>query len=169
MSRSVLRYDDASRPMILRFKHGDALHAVPCFVPWLVRVGAGVLDDADMIVPVPLHRGRLWKRRYNQAAVLALALGRATGVAALPDALIRTRATPPQGHKGAKDRHRNVQGAFTANPKHGALLRGKHIVLIDDVVTTGATVNACAGALKAAKAARVSVLALARVVREGQD
>ena len=164
-ARAALVYDDSSRGMILRFKHGDQMYAVHSFVPWMQRAGAGILAEADLIAPVPLHRWRLLKRRYNQAAVLAQALGRASGVPVLPDALIRTRATPAQGHMSFTERHMNVRNAFAVNPAHVAGLAGKRIVLIDDVLTTGATVGECAKALRKAGTAEVSVLALARAVK----
>jgi ComF family protein len=167
-ARTALVYDDASREMILRFKHADSLHAVHSFVPWLQRAGAEILNDADVIVPVPLHRWRLWKRRYNQAAVLAQALGRAHAIAFMPDALIRTRATPPQGHMNAGERRKNVRNAFAVNPRRSDALKGRRIALIDDVLTTGSTAEECAKTLKKAGAASVSVLALARVVRAEQ-
>ncbi len=164
-ARAALVYDDASRDMILRFKHADHLHAVHSFVPWLRRAGAEMLGAADVLVPVPLHRWRLLKRRYNQAAVLAWALGRDCGLAVMPDGLIRTRSTPAQGHMNAGERHRNVRNAFAVHPARTAALEGRRVVLIDDVLTTGATAGECVRALKKAGAAEVSVLALARVVR----
>jgi ComF family protein len=167
-ARAALAYDDASRDMILRFKHADSLHAVHSFVPWLQRAGAEMLGEADLIVPVPLHRRRLWKRRYNQAAVLAQALGRAHAVAVMPDALVRTRATPPQGHMSRNERRKNVRNAFSVDPRRTGMVKDRRILLVDDVLTTGATVGECARALKKAGAASVSVLALARVVRAEQ-
>lgn len=162
-ARAVLAYDDASRDMLLGFKHGDQTHLIRTFLPWLVRAGAEFRDGVDMIVPVPLHRGRLLKRRYNQSALLAGVIARDWGVAFCPDGLVRHRATPSQGHLTRHQRLDNVRGAF-AVPKPG-MVAGKNIVLIDDVYTTGATVKSCAHALKKAGAARVDVLVLARVIR----
>lgn len=166
-ARAALTYDDASRPLILRFKHGDQIQAVHSFVPWLRRAGEGILEKADFLVPVPLHRWRLLRRRYNQAAIIAYALSKDCGVPCLPDALLRRRPTPVQGHLGHAERQKNVKGAFAVNPRHKGLLQGKTIVLIDDVLTTGATVGECTKALLAAGSKEVHVLAIARVVRGG--
>lgn len=163
-ARAVLAYDDASRGMILKFKHGDQLHAVQTFAPWLQRAGAEFLSGADWIVPVPLHRWRLLARRYNQSALLAGALSRLCGVGVLPDALLRQRATPTQGHLGFAARAKNVRGAFAVNPRYAEKLAGKKIVLIDDVYTSGATVKECAKALKRAGVFAVHILTVARVV-----
>lgn len=162
-TRAALLYDDSSRDMILRFKHGDQTHAVTTFAPWLARAGQHVLEGADMIVPVPLHRWRLLARRYNQAALLAAAVAKRTGLVHLPDALIRNRATPSQGHRKAVERKANLRGAIKVHPRHAVGLKGKVIVLVDDVMTTGATANECGRILKRAGAADVRVLALARV------
>jgi len=130
-ARAILAYDEKSRGAILALKHADRLDLVPGFARWLERAGKTALADCDLIVPVPLHRWRLWQRRYNQSAELA--------------------------------RRRNVQRAFKVPDP--ARVRGKCILLLDDVLTTGATVDACARALKRAGATRVHVLALARVVK----
>ncbi|MCB1556601.1 MAG: ComF family protein [Alphaproteobacteria bacterium] len=164
-ARSALVYDDASREIILKFKHADALHAIPVFVPWLKQAGKEMLALADLIVPVPLHRTRLLKRRYNQAALLAQALARESGVPCVPDLLCRTRATLTQGHMNVTDRHKNVRNAFAVREKHRTVLNGKTVLLLDDVYTTGATVSACSKALCKAGAKAVHVLTVARVVR----
>lgn len=164
-ARSVLVYDDASRPLILAFKHADRTHAAAAFGAWLARAGAGVLDGADLLVPVPLHRWRLFRRRYNQAALLALAVGRATGVRVVPDLLVRRRQTPTQGGLDRDGRRRNVAGAFALGRGGTAAVTGRRVVLVDDVLTTGATVSECARVLLRAGAAGVDVLTLARVVR----
>ena len=119
-----------------------------------------------MIVPVPLHWTRLFARRYNQAAVLALGLGRRNGLKVASDLLTRSRRTPSQGGLARAARQANVRGAFQIPPHHTATVRGAHVVLVDDVLTTGATVQACARTLYRAGAASVDVLCLARVVRE---
>lgn len=165
-ARAPLRYNDTSRDLILGFKHADKLHAVPAFVPWMARSGAGLLAEADYLVPVPLHRWRLLRRRYNQAAVIAKALGRQIGIPFLADALERVRHTPSQGHLDIKDRARNVHKAFAVKDKHKDALRGKTVVLVDDVYTTGATVKECARVLLKAGAQSVHVLTLARVVKD---
>lgn len=163
-ARAALVYDSSSRDLILRFKHADQTQLAVTFAPMLARCGGDILKDADMIVPVPLHRWRLLRRRYNQSALLAAALGRECGVRCVPDALHRLRATPPQGHKRAKDRAANVRKAFTLNP--GLDISGKKVVLVDDVYTTGATARECTRALNDAGAAGVYVLSVARVVRD---
>jgi len=165
-ARALLRYDDASKPLILTFKHGDRLDRAPAFARWMERTGHSLLAETDMIVPVPLHRWRLWKRRYNQAAVLAVFLARQSGKTHAPLALRRSRATRSQGEMpSAKARRRNVLGAFKVPVGNAAAIKGRNVLLIDDVFTTGATLNACARALKRAGAARVDALTLARVVK----
>jgi len=160
-ARAALVYDDASRGMILKFKHGDQTHAVQSFLPWLKRAGAGMLTRADVIVPVPLHRFRLLQRRYNQAALIAQALSKSCGLPYLPAGLRRTRATPTQGHLGYREREKNVRGAFIVT----ADVKDKTVILVDDVYTTGATVKECTQALLKAGAKEVHVLAVARVVK----
>lgn len=164
-ARAVLRYD-TGRELLLAFKHADRTDYAPAFAAWLARAGADLLPDTDLVIPVPLHRWRLLRRRYNQAAVLANALAKRAGLASLPHALIRTRATPNQGAMvSARARRRNVLGAFAVRPSARAKVKGRRILLIDDVMTTGATLEACARTLRRAGAAEVSVLVLARVVR----
>jgi len=167
-ARAVFRYDEASRRLILGFKHGDRTYGAPAFARWLARAGGAALAEADLIVPVPLHWTRLAQRRYNQAALLALALARVSGVAAVPDLLVRRRRTPSQGGLGAEARRRNVKGAFAVRPRRAKAVADRRVVLVDDVLTTGATAEACAETLGRAGAARVDVLTLARVVRPEQ-
>lgn len=164
-ARAVFAYDDASRPLIIGFKHADRTHAAPAFGQWLARAGAELTADADVIVPVPLHRWRLARRRYNQAALLALDLARRCDRPAAVDALVRVRATPSQGGLGRMGRARNVRGAFAVPDGRLPLVAGKRVLLVDDVLTTGATVESAARALLGAGAGAVDVLALARVVR----
>ena len=164
--RALFRYDDASKPLILTFKYGDRLDHAPAFARWLERTGRPLLEEADLIVPVPLHRWRLFKRRYNQASILAARLARLSGRPCDPLALERKRPTKNQGEMpSAKARRRNVLGAFRVPPAKAEGMKGRKILLVDDVFTTGATLDACARALKRAGAARVDALALARVVR----
>lgn len=163
-ARAIMAYDDKSRGAILALKHADRLELVPGFARWLARSGQGMLGGCDMIVPVPLHRFRLWQRRYNQSAELARRLMNGRDITADPFALVRTRVTPSQGAMAsAKARRRNVQRAFRVPDP--ARVHGRHVLLLDDVLTTGATAEACARALKRAGAAGVHVLALARVVK----
>lgn len=164
-ARAVLVYDEASRGLVLGFKHGDHLHGARAYGAWLARAGAALLADADLLVPVPLHRWRLFSRRYNQAALLAHAAGRTSGVAVASDLLKRVRATPSQGGMSPAERRRNVRGAFKVAAGRAAEVAERRAVLVDDVFTTGATVEACARALTRAGARGVDVLTLARVVR----
>ncbi len=165
-ARAVMRYDDGSRPLLLGFKHGDRTEAAPPFAAWLARSGRELLAEADLIAPVPLHWRRLFARRFNQSALLAQALGRASGLPVVPDLLVRRRATPSQGHLSRSERQRNVAGAFSLHPRRGTLLRGRRLLLVDDVMTTGATVSACARTALRGGAAQVEVLVLARAVRD---
>ncbi len=166
-ARAALVYNDGSRGMILGFKHGDRTLNVLAFTPWLVRAGAELLAEADLLIPVPLHPFRLLARRYNQAALLAQGVGKDVGVPCLSSGLVRVRATKSQGRMSVKARRKNVKSAFAVGDWHKDRIRGAHIVLVDDVYTTGSTVNECAKMLKKAGAARVDVLILARVVKDG--
>ena len=164
-ARSVFVYDAASRGPLLAFKHADRTDAAPTFARLMSRAAAALLPDADMIVPVPLHRRRLLARRFNQSALLAQALGRETAITSIPDLLVRTRHTPSQGGLSASARRRNVTGAFAVRNGMTDNVRGARVLMVDDVFTTGATVGACATALLRAGAAAVDVITLARVVR----
>jgi ComF family protein len=166
-ARAVLRYDDKSRRLILALKHADRADLAPSLARWMFRAGGELLDGADVIAPVPLHRFRLWRRRYNQAALLAQRLAKLSGKPAIMDLLARTRSTPSQGtlEKGA--RARNVRGAFAVRPRRQDLIQGKAVLLIDDVLTSGATAGECARALLAKGAASVDVLVAARVILPG--
>jgi ComF family protein len=169
-ARAAMRYDDKSRGPILALKHADRLDLAPAFARWLDRTGRVLLAETDLIMPVPLHPLRLWRRRYNQSAELARALGRMADKPLDVFALRRIRATPSQGSMvSAKARRRNVRGAFAVPAKRQAAIAGRNILVVDDVFTTGATADACARALKRAGAAKVFVLALARVVRPLAD
>ncbi|MDP6344852.1 MAG: ComF family protein, partial [Alphaproteobacteria bacterium] len=156
-ARAVFAYSDGSRQLLLRLKHADRLDGVPAFAHWLARAGDGLLAEGAVLAPVPLHRWRLARRRYNQAALLTRSLSRLTGLAHRPDLLRRVRATASQGGLSPGRRARNVAGAFAVRPKDGGWLAGRQVVLIDDVFTTGATVSACARTLKRAGAAGVDV------------
>lgn len=162
-ARAALRYDARSRRIVLPFKHGDRIELARGLAPLMARAGAALLARAEILVPVPLHRRRLFTRRYNQAALLARALGRIAQRPAILDALIRHRATASLGDRNAAERAAEVDGAFRLRPRHVAALAGRRILLIDDVLTSGATANACARALKAAGAIAVDVLVAARV------
>ncbi len=166
-ARAVLVYNEASRAVILGFKHGDQTHAVRSFVPWLNRAGAALLAQAEIVAPVPLHRWRFMARRYNQAALISAGLSKLNKLKHIPDLLVRTRATPSQGYRKEAERFKNVRGAFAVQERYLDVIKGKKILLVDDVYTTGATVQECAKALMKAGAAQVYVLTLARVVKGG--
>jgi ComF family protein len=164
-ARAVFAYDAGSRDLLLGFKHADRTDAAPAFARWMARAGAELIPDADFAVPVPLHRWRLFRRRYNQAALLAGGLERAAGVQSVPDLLVRRRRTVSQGAFSAAGRRRNVSGAFEVRRGSETAIAGKRILLIDDVLTTGATAESCARVLRRAGASGVDVLTLARVIR----
>jgi ComF family protein len=164
-ARAVLRYDKNSRRLLLGFKHGDHTHSAAAFGQWMLRAGADVLTRADLLVPVPLHWTRLFQRRYNQAALLAQAVHAAGGPEVAADWLVRRRRTPVQGYLGPAARERNVRGAFAMRRR--CSVAGKHVVVVDDVMTTGATVEECARVLRRAGALSISVLTLARALRTG--
>lgn len=163
---SLLQYDDASKKLVLAFKHGDALHLHTSITPLLANAGQEILSPDSILVPVPLHWRRLVKRRYNQSAVLCASLSKHLGLTYYPDALTRTRHTPPQGHRSARERHKNVAGAFDIKPSTAQQISGKTIILVDDVYTTGATLEECAKVLKAAGAKAVNILTVARAVKQ---
>lgn len=163
-ARAVARYSQTMRDLIQSFKYRDRQDGLRLFTRWLARAGSELLADADVLVPVPLYRSRLWSRRFNQSALLARGLETHAGVPADCFVLRRTRRTASQVGLSAAQRKRNVAGAFKVAPSRADAIRGKSIVLVDDVITTGATIEACARVLKRAGAARVDVLALARAV-----
>ncbi len=162
-ARAALRYDDHARRLLLPFKHADRVELGPILGAMMLRSGATLLARAEVLVPVPLHRRRLYERKYNQAAILAQVLGRKAKRVTLPDALLRNRPTASLDHKTAEERAREVQNAFTVRPSRLHLIAGKPILLVDDVMTSGATANACAAVLLAAGATAVDVLVAARV------
>lgn len=162
-ARAACLYDETSRDPILKLKHADRTDLAPMFARWLSRAAAELLEEAEAIVPVPLHPMRLLHRRYNQAAEVARPLAKLSGVPYLPDALVRRRATESQGGKSGAHRKRNVAGAFHVPERRKAQVEGRRILVIDDVMTTGATAEGCARALKQAGASRVDVAVLARV------
>ena len=164
-ARAAVLYNDASRPLILSFKHADQTYALKTFLPWLKQSGEELIEQADLLIPVPLHRKRLWRRRYNQSALLADALARDAGVQCRSDLLVRSRYTQSQGGLKRKERLKNVRGAFAVREGMTACVKDKTVLLVDDVFTTGATLGECTKTLKRAGAKRVFCLCIARVER----
>lgn len=163
-ARSAVIYNDKSRRLIVAYKHSDRMEAAGLFSRWLIGAGEDLLGDADVIVPVPLHRARLFTRRFNQSAVLANRLSRETGVPTALEALVRVKPSPLPGKSTRGQRRRAVAGAFRIN--QADRVAGRRVLVIDDVMTTGATAQAVAGQLRRAKASAVDVLTIARVVRD---
>jgi ComF family protein len=165
-ARAAARYSDVARDLVHLLKYGDRMDLVNPFGRWMARAGTEILADAELLVPVPLHWTRLWQRRFNQSAALAHVVSRIASIPVADHVLTRTRATPPQIGLGRSERAKNVQGAFEVPKSMRSDIKRKNIVLVDDVLTSGATANACARALLRAGAARVDVLVLTRVVDE---
>ncbi|HXG79838.1 MAG TPA: ComF family protein [Methyloceanibacter sp.] len=163
-ARAVARYSGTMRELVQSFKYRDRQEGLSLFAGWLRKAGKELLAGADLLVPVPLYPWRLWWRRFNQSAMLAIALGRLAGIEVDCMMLKRVRRTASQVGLSAEERRRNVAGAFKLDPSRAHRVKGKKVVLIDDVITTGATADACARALRRGKAAGVDVLVLARAV-----
>jgi ComF family protein len=167
-ARAVARFDDGpARTLIHRLKYGDRLELAAPLGAWMARAGDDLLADADLLVPVPLHRRRLTVRRFNQAALLARAISARCGVPVDVDSLARRKATPSQVGLTRTQRGLNVQGAFVVPPERRIAIEDRAVVLVDDVLTSGATINAAARALLRGGARRVDVLVFARVVTDG--
>jgi ComF family protein len=163
-ARAVFRYDGSSRAQVLALKYYDKTQLAPVFGAWLARAGREYQGRVHAILPVPLHYWRLLARRYNQAALLAHALAQETQLPVWPDALMRIRATAAQAGLTRKGREDNVRGAFKVPAPKRQRLKGASVLLVDDVMTTGATLNACSRALHDAGVRDVYVLTLARTV-----
>ena len=161
--RAALVYDDWSRRLVLGLKYGDRTENAALLARYMHLSGRDLLTRDAILVPVPLHRRRLFARRYNQSALLARELSRLGGIAHWPDALTRVRHTRPLGHLAAPQRRAVLHGAITVRPHRAATLRGRHVILVDDVMTTGSTLAACAVALRDHGAACVDVLSATRV------
>ncbi|CAN5287052.1 hypothetical protein BH10PSE13_BH10PSE13_07450 [soil metagenome] len=161
-----MAYGAVARTVALRLKYGRRTGHAKLIARHMVRHLAGMELGDVLLVPVPLHRWRLWSRGFNQAALIADALARMSGARSLNDALVRTRRTPPLRNMSAGRRRRLVQGAFALAPQRAEHVKGRHIILIDDIWTTGATAGACAKILRRGGAARVDLLCWARVLAE---
>ena len=159
-----MRYDEVARTLVHSLKYLDRTDLAPAMGRWMARAGQELLDEADVLVPVPLHWRRGWSRRYNQSGTLARVISHQSGVKLATEALRRIRPTQQQIGLSRPQRAANVQGAFRVAADRMADIQGRRVILIDDVLTSGATTDACARALLRAKAAQVDVLVFARVV-----
>lgn len=166
-ARAVARYDETARLMAHRLKYGDRLDLASTLASWMARAGAELLRGADLIVPVPMHRRRIWTRRFNQAALLADGIGRRSGKRVDPFVLTRKRPTRPQVGLSRAERQANLSGAFEVKEEAKVRVVGLRVLLVDDVLTTGATANAASRALLRGGATAVDVLVFARVVHDG--
>ncbi|MFT6913078.1 MAG: putative amidophosphoribosyltransferase [Paracoccaceae bacterium] len=164
--RAVMLYKDNGRRIVLALKHGDRTDTVPAAAAWMARAARPLVKQEMMIAPVPLHWSRLVKRRYNQAALLAQALAGELSLSYCPDLLLRQRATDSMEGKGHDARFANVAQAIVAHPGRKHLLSGRRVMLVDDVMTSGATLGSASEACLAAGASEVCVLALARVAKD---
>lgn len=165
-ARAVMVYDRISAPLVSALKFRDQWAGLERYATMMCASAGPLLAEAELVVPVPLNWRRFWRRKYNQAALLAYAIAQQSGKPCLPSALVRTRQTAPQMRLSRAERLRNVKGAFRVAAAALPQIQNRHILLVDDVVTTGATVAACAEALLNAGARQVDVLALARTVKE---
>jgi ComF family protein len=162
-ARAAVRFDEISRALVHALKYGDRLDLAPMMGRWISRAGRELLADADALIPVPLHWRRLWTRRFNQSAMLAAAVSGASGVPMVTDALKRVKATVQQVGLSRTERAANIQGAFRVPEQGKAAVVGCRLIVLDDVLTSGATVEGCARALLRAGARNVDVLVFARV------
>lgn len=165
-ARAVARFDGPARRLVHRLKYGDRLELARTMGAWMARAGEELLVDADLLVPVPLHGWRLARRQFNQSTLLARAISSRCGVPVDPRALRRVKATASQVGLSRTQRGLNLQGAFRVPDDQAMLLTGRAVVLVDDVLTSGATVNAAARALLRGGARRVDVLVFARVLTD---
>ncbi len=164
--RSALMYRDTARRMVLALKHGDRTDLARPAAGWMARVARPILREDSLIVPIPTHWTRLFQRRYNQAAELGKALSGRLGLDYAPDPLIRPRRTRTHDGLSATDRFENMKDAIIPHPKKGKLLWQRNILLVDDVMTSGATFAAATEACQQAGAASVTILSLARVAKD---
>ncbi|NJS39170.1 MAG: ComF family protein [Rhodobacteraceae bacterium] len=164
--RSALMYRDNGRSLVLALKHGDRMDLARPAGGWMLKAARPILQPGMLVVPVPLHWFRLIRRKYNQAALLSKGVAKAAGLDHCPDALIRHRPTGTQEGRTRDGRFANLVGAFSVPPRRAALIEDRDILVVDDVMTSGATFAAATEALFAAKARSVSVLSLARVAKD---
>jgi ComF family protein len=162
--RSAMLYDETSKKLLLSYKHQDATHLTPMLANWLWQASAEILPQIDVVVPVPLFWQRLFWRRYNQAALLAEALAKRADKFYHPQILHRTRAAQQQSTLSRAKRLKNLTNAFAVAPNKCPLIAGKHVLVVDDVWTTGATLNACGDALRKAGASQVSFVSVGRTL-----
>ena len=167
-ARAAVRFDEISRALVHALKYGDRLDLAPMMGRWIASAGGELLAEADALVPVPLHWRRLWARRFNQSAMLAATISKESRVPIATAALKRVRATAQQVGLSRTERAANIQGAFRVPEESKAAVTGRRLVLVDDVLTSGATVEGCARALLRAGAANVDVLIFARVADPGR-
>jgi len=167
-ARAAVRFDEISRALVHALKYSDRLDLAPMMGRWLSHAGRELLAEADALVPVPLHWRRLWARRFNQSAMLAAAISAESGVPIATGLLRRVKPTAQQVGLSRTERAANVQGAFRVPPEARGGVAGRRLVLVDDVLTSGATVEGCARALLRAGAANVDVLIFARVADPGR-
>lgn len=163
-ARAAVRYDDVARDLVHAFKYGDRLDLAPTLGGWMAHAGRELREGAEALVPVPLHWRRLWARRFNQSAALAHTVARHWGVPVLHGPLRRVKSTVQQVGLSRTERAQNVQGAFAVARERKGEIAGRSLILVDDVLTSGATTDACARVLLRAGAKRVDVLVFARVV-----
>jgi ComF family protein len=165
--RAALSYNETAKRLVFRLKFCGGTDMAPMMAEWMLRAGKDLLREADLLVPVPLHRARLLARQYNQAALLARRIGKRAGVAVRYDVLKKTKRTGAQSRLSRKARERNLKGAFLAPENKRKHLEGKNVLLVDDVYTTGATADRCARALRKGGAAKVCVLTLCKTPLKG--
>jgi ComF family protein len=168
-ARAAVFHDGVARKIVHGLKYSDRADLATMMAEWMIRAGRDVIDDSDVVIAVPLHRGRLFTRRYNQSAELARTLARISGKPFLPGVIRRVRATRQQVGLGLKARQDNVRGAFLAVPERAQLFIGLKVLLVDDVLTTGSTLEAATRSLLRAGAAQVNVLTFARVASHGEE
>jgi len=163
-ARAVVEHKGLARNLVTRLKYGNRTELALWMAKWMLRAGDDLVEGADLVIPVPLHRWRFWLRGYNQSAELARVIARIRGKSFFPEGLVRKKYTRPQVGLDAKAREKNVRSVFMVPRKYKPRLKGRHIILVDDVYTTGATVKAATRVLKRAGATRVDILTFSRVV-----